>query len=367
MARDAIVEAEVEMKPYDVGILGATGLVGQRLIERLRHHPWFRVTALAASDRSAGHSYAEAVSWRLPTPLPEELAEQTVRACRVDDLEDCDLVLSALDAPVARELEPRFAEAGFAVISNSSAFRQHDDVPLVVPEVNASHLTMLDEVANRNDGGFIVTNPNCSTTGLVVAMAPLHRRFGIERLVVSTLQAVSGAGIEGPRALEMLDNVVPYIPGEEEKIEQEMGKILGAIEGTRLTRAPLAVSAHCHRVATTDGHLEAVSVGLSREADADEIVTALETFRGEIDGERLPSAITPPIVVRREPDRPQPKLDRDAGDGMTVVVGRVRPCPVLDFKIEVLSHNTVRGAAGGTLLNAELLASRGRITRRSPV
>lgn len=365
MWSDAIVEAEVKMKPYRVGILGATGLVGQRLIERLAGHPWFCVAAVAASERSAGRSFAEAVSWRLSTPLPPDVAALTVRACRVDELRECDLVLSALDAPIAGELEPRLAGAGIPVISNSSAFRQHDEVPLVVPEVNASHLAMLDEVQERNRGGFIVTNPNCSTTGLVLAMAPLHRSFGIERIVVSTLQAVSGAGIEGPRALEMLDNVVPYIPGEEEKIEREMGKILGSIEGTRLRRAELAVSAHCHRVATTDGHLEAVSVGLSRRTGQDEVIAALEGFRGEIEGEQLPSATAPAVVVRREPDRPQPRLDRDAGGGMTVVVGRVRPCPVLDFKIEVLSHNTVRGAAGGTLLNAELLAARGRLVRRS--
>jgi aspartate-semialdehyde dehydrogenase len=365
MWSDAIVEAEVDMKAYRIGILGATGLVGQRLIERLADHPWFRVTAVAASERSAGRSFAEAVSWRLPTALPPRVASQTVRECRVDQLQDCDLVLSALDAPIASDLEPRFAEAGFPVISNSSAFRQHDEVPLVVPEVNASHLVMLDPVQERNGGGFIVTNPNCSTTGLVLAMAPLHRRFGIERMVVSTLQAVSGAGIEGPRALEMLDNVVPYIPGEEEKIEREMGKILGSIEGSRLQRAELAVSAHCHRVATTDGHLEAVSVGLSRRARQEEVIEVLAEFRGEIEGDELPSATAPAIMVRHEPDRPQPKLDRDTGDGMTVVVGRVRPCPVLDFKIEVLSHNTVRGAAGGTLLNAELLASRGRLVHRS--
>ena len=352
------------MKPYRVGILGATGLVGQRLIERLAGHPWFRVTAVAASERSAGRSFAEAVSWRLSTSLPSEVAAQTVRACRIDELRDCDLVLSALDASVAGDLERRFAETGIPVISNSSAFRQHDDVPLVVPEVNASHLAILDDVQKRNGGGFIVTNPNCSTTGLVLAMAPLHRSFGIERMVVSTLQAVSGAGIEGPSALEMLDNVVPYIPGEEEKIEREMGKILGSIEGSQVRRAELAVSAHCHRVATTDGHLEAVSVGLARRAGKDEVIAALEGFRGEIEGDQLPSASAPAIVVRHEPDRPQPRLDRDTGGGMTVVVGRVRPCAVLDFKIEVLSHNTVRGAAGGTLLNAELLVARGRIARR---
>lgn len=365
MQSGAIVEAEVQMEPYRVGILGATGLVGQRLIERLEAHPWLRIAVLAASERSADRSYADAVSWRLASELPRDVAGLTVRPCLVEEMRQCDLVLSALDTPIAAELEPRFAAAGFPVISNSSAFRQDEEVPLVVPEVNASHLALLDAVQKRNDGGFIVTNPNCSTTGLVLAMAPLHRRFGLERIVVSTMQAVSGAGIEGPRALDMLDNIVPYIPGEEEKIELEMGKILGAVEGGRLRRAELAVSAHCHRVATTDGHLESVSVGLGRRASTDVVVAALEEFDGEIRGEGLPSATAPAILVRREADRPQPRLDRDAGDGMTVVVGRVRPCPVLDFKMEVLSHNTVRGAAGGTLLNAELLVARGRIARRN--
>jgi aspartate-semialdehyde dehydrogenase len=355
----------VEMEPYRVGILGATGLVGQRLIERLAVHPWLRIAAVAASERSADRLFADAVSWQLSSEMPAHVGALIVRRCRVEEMQDCDLVLSALDTPIAAETEPRFASAGIPVISNSSAFRQTEDVPLVVPEVNASHLALLDEVQQRNGGGFIVTNPNCSTTGLVLAMAPLYRRFGLERIVVTTMQAVSGAGIEGPRALEMLDNIVPYIPGEEEKIEMEMGKILGTIDGGRLRRADLVVSAHCHRVATTDGHLEAVSVGLAnRPGGADEVIAALEAFRGEIEGEDLPSATAPPIVVRRENDRPQPRLDREAGGGMTVVVGRVRPCPVLDFKLEVLSHNTVRGAAGGTLLNAELLVARGRIARR---
>jgi len=366
MVSDAIVETEVKMRPYRVGIVGATGLVGQRLIERLEEHPWFRVAVLAASERSAGRRFDEAVSWRLPGELPANVSALTVRTCRVEEMQDCDLVLSALDAPVAAELEPLLARAGIPVISNSSAFRQDEVVPLVVPEVNASHLALLDDVQERNGGGFIVTNPNCSTTGLALAMAPLHRQFGVERVVVSTMQAVSGAGIEGPRALEMLDNVVPFIPGEEEKIEQEMAKILGSIEGCRLERAKLAVSAHCHRVPTTDGHLEAVSVGLASAARTEDVIAALEEYIGEIEGLDLPSACAPAIRVRREPDRPQPKLDRDSGGGMTVVVGRVRPCPVLDFKIEVLSHNTVRGAAGGTLLNAELLVARGRIARRSP-
>ncbi len=354
------------MQPYNVGILGATGLVGQRLIERLTDHPWFRITALAASDRSAGRPYAEAATWRLSASPPRQVAAMVVRRCAVDELGECDLVLSALDAQIAREVEPQFAQAGLAVISNSSAFRQHEEVPLLVPEVNASHLELIEAPRRRNGGGFIVTNPNCSTTGLALALAPLHLAFGIEKLVVATLQAISGAGIDGLRAFDLVDNVVPYIPTEEEKIEQEMGKILGTLEGERIHRAELAVSAHCHRVPTLDGHLEAVSVGLRRRVEPVEVVAVLEQFRGEVTDENLPSAIERPIVVRAEPDRPQPRLDRDCGNGMSVVVGRVRRCPVLDVRLALLSHNTVRGAAGGTLLNAELLAARDLLPRRNP-
>jgi aspartate-semialdehyde dehydrogenase len=355
---------EVTMQPFRVAILGATGLVGQRLVERLANHPWFRVTGLAASDRSAGRSYADAVIWRLSDGPPAHISRLALRRCAVPELEDCDVALSALDAAVAREVEPRFAEAGIPVVSNSSAFRQDDAVPLLVPEVNPAHLGLLDR-PRREGAGFIVTNPNCSTTGLALALAPLHRAFGVRRVVVSTLQAVSGAGVDGPRALDLVDNVIPHIPGEEEKIERELGKILGAFDGARVARADLAVSAHCHRVPTLDGHLEAVSVGLDRKADLDELREALRSFRSEVEADGLPSACAAPIVVRDEVDRPQPRLDRDSGGGMSVVVGRLRPCNVLDYRLLVLSHNTVRGAAGGTLLNAELLAARGMLPRRS--
>jgi aspartate-semialdehyde dehydrogenase len=238
------------------------------------------------------------------------------------------------------------------------------DVPLLVPEVNASHLALLERQRARFGPGLLVTNPNCSVTGLAMALAPLHRSFGLRRVVVTTLQAISGAGAEGPRAIDLVDNVIPHIPGEEEKIEVELSKILGTIDDGRLRPATLAVSAHCHRVPTLDGHLEAVSVELEREATPAEAAAALAAFRGETSAEGLPSGTTAPILVRVEPDRPQPRLDRDTGGGMTVVVGRVRRCPVLGLKLEVLSHNAVRGAAGGTLLNAEILASRGLLPRR---
>jgi len=352
----------VAMQPFRVGILGATGLVGQRLVERIVGHPWFRLTGLAASDRSAGRSYGEAVTWRLSSVPPEDIARLPVRRCEVRELDDCDVVLSALDTAVAREVEPRFAEAGIPVVSNSSAFRQDDSVPLLIPEVNPTHLGLLE---SRKTPGFIVTNPNCSTTGLALALAPLDRAFGVRSVVVATLQAISGAGAEGPRALDLLDNVIPYIGGEEEKIERELGKILGRFDGSGLSRAAIDVSAHCHRVPTLDGHLEAVSVAFEREATENDLVRELREFRSGVEADRLPSACAAPIVVREEVDRPQPRLDRDCGGGMSVVVGRVRRCPVLDFRFIVLSHNTVRGAAGGTLLNAELLAARGMLPRRS--
>ena len=351
------------MESYRIGILGSTGLVGQRLVERLDDHPWFRVTALAASDRSSDRSYADAVDWRLSADPPGYARGMTVRRCLPQEMADCDLVLSALGNEVARNVEADFASAGFAVISNSSAFRREATVPLLVPEINSEHLGLLE----GREGGHIVTNPNCSATGLALAIAPLHRKFGVRRLVVATLQAVSGAGAEGPRAMQMLDNVVPFIPGEEEKMEPELQKILGRVREGRIEGADLTVSAHCHRVPTLDGHLEAVSVELERPASPAEVAQALERYRGDLAGLRLPSAPPRPILVRREPDRPQPLLDRNDGAGMAVIVGRIRPCPVLGIKFVLLSHNTVRGAAGGALLNAELLAARGLLPRRKPL
>jgi aspartate-semialdehyde dehydrogenase len=341
-----------------VGILGATGLVGQRLIERLANHPWLAIHALAASERSAGKRFRDAARWAISSDPPQPYADWTVRRCRADDLAECDLLLSGLDTAAAREIEHALVAAGKAVVSNSSVHRMDADVPLLVPEVNASHLSLLDAQMRRTGGGFIVTNPNCTVTGLVLALAPLHRAFGVTRVVVSTMQAVSGAGLDGPRALEAIENVIPFIPGEEEKVEAEVPKILGA---------DVAVSSHCHRVPTIDGHMESVSVELARPASPEQAVEALRAFRGEAADLSLPSAPAAPIVVRDEPDRPQPRLDRTTGGGMSAVVGRVRRCPVLTLRFEVLSHNTVRGAAGGTLLNAELLVARQRVPGRSPV
>jgi aspartate-semialdehyde dehydrogenase len=353
------------MEQYRAGILGATGLVGQRLIERLSRHPWFRIAALAASDRSVGLRYSEAADWMLSAAPPDEIAGLRVRPCRPPDLGDCDLVFSALDSKNGALVEPQFAASGFVVISNSSAFRNHADVPLVIPEVNAAHLDLVREQSRRYEGGFIVTNPNCSVTGLAVVMAPLHRAFGLRRAVVATMQAASGAGSSGPSALELLDNVVPYIPNEEDKFEKELCKILGTVQGEAIESAAITVSAHCHRVPTLDGHLEAVSLELERPTTAEEAISVLEEYEGEIAGLNLPSAVSPIIVVRSEQDRPQPRLDRDEGGGMAVVVGRVRPCPVLGLKLELLSHNAIRGAAGVTILNAELLAARKLLPRRA--
>jgi aspartate-semialdehyde dehydrogenase len=351
---------------FRVGILGATGLVGQRLIERLADHPWLSLHALAASERSAGRPFREAARWSISPDPPLPYADWTVRRCDARDLAECDLLLSGLDTAAAREIEHALVAAGKAVVSNSSVHRMDPDVPLLVPEVNASHLDLLDAQVRRTGGGYVVTNPNCTVTGLAMALAPLERAFGVRRVVVSTMQAVSGAGLDGPRALEAIDNVVPFIPGEEEKVEAELPKILGRFDAGALRPAGLVVSAHCHRVPTIDGHLEAVSVELARPATPEEAVEAMRAFRGEAAGLSLPSAPEAPVVVRDEPDRPQPRLDRHTGGGMCAVVGRVRRCPVLTLRFEVLSHNTVRGAAGGTLLNAELLVARQRIPARSP-
>ncbi len=350
------------MRPYHVGIAGATGLVGQRLVARVAEHPWFRLVALGASERSSGGAYGEVTRWMLPEPIPDGVATHVVSGCSPSDFAACDLVLSALDTHVASEVEPALAREGVAVVSNSSALRMDPAVPLLVPEVNGASVV---RIAARAATGYVVTNPNCSVTGLALALAPLHRAFGVRRVVVATMQAVSGAGLGGPRAIDLFDNVVPYIPGEEDKIEVELGKILGAATAERFVPADIAVSAHCHRVPTLDGHLEAVSVELDRPPTPELALAAFASFRGDIDGLALPTAPAFPIVVRREPDRPQTRLDRDCGGGMSVVVGRVRACPVLTLRFVVLSHNMVRGAAGGALLNAELLAAKDLLPRRS--
>jgi aspartate-semialdehyde dehydrogenase len=344
---------------HPIGILGATGMVGQRYIQLLENHPWFEIAWLAASDRSSGKPYGEAAKWRLDTPMPERIAKMTVAPAEPEGAPK--IIFASVDAAIARELEPKFAAAGCAVLSNSSAFRMAPNVPLVIPEINAEHLHLIEEQPSRKEsGGYMVTNPNCSTIGLVMALKPLEERFGIEQIFVSTMQAVSGAGYPGVASMDILGNVVPYIGSEEEKMEEETLKLLGKLEGH--TVAPLAarITAHCNRVAVEDGHTECVSIKFAKPATHEEILAAWEEFR-PLAGQGLPFAPEQPIVWAPQNDRPQPRLDRNRGRGMAVTVGRLRPCGLLDWKFVVLSHNTIRGAAGATILNAELLASLGKL------
>ncbi len=353
---------------YPIGILGATGMVGQRFIQLLERHPWFEIAWLAASDRSSGKTYGEAAKWRLDTPLPERIARMTVAPADAEGAPR--IVFAALDAAIARELEPRFADAGCAVVSNSSAYRMAANVPLVIPEINAEHLHLIEEQPSRQQsGGYMVTNPNCSTIGLVMALKPIEERFGIEQIFVTTMQAVSGAGYPGVSSMDILGNVVPYIGSEEEKMEAETLKLLGRLEGHAVTPLAARISAHCNRVAVEDGHTESVSIKLGnklgRPATREEILAAWAEFR-PLAGQNLPSAPDQPVQWAPENDRPQPRLDRNRGNGMAVTVGRLRPCNVLDWKFTVLSHNTIRGAAGAAILNAELLASLGKLEPGSP-
>jgi aspartate-semialdehyde dehydrogenase len=344
-----------------IGILGATGMVGQRFIQLLENHPWFEVAWLAASDRSSGKPYGHAAKWRLDAPLPDRIARMTVSPAEPEGAPN--VIFAALDAAIAREMEPRFAAAGCAVISNSSAFRMDPDVPLVIPEVNPEHLTLIRQQSwRRESGGYMVTNPNCSAIGLVLALKPLEERFGIEQIFVTTMQAVSGAGYPGVPSMDILGNVVPYIGSEEEKMEAETLKLLGKskLETGRWTITPLAarMSASCNRVSVEDGHTEAVSIKLARPATREQILEAWAGFR-PLANLHLPSAPEQPIEFAPQDDRPQPRLDRNRGRGMTVTVGRLRPCGLLDWKFTLLSHNTIRGAAGAAILNAELLHSSG--------
>jgi aspartate-semialdehyde dehydrogenase len=348
-------------KKYRVGILGATGMVGQRFVQLLEGHPQFEITALAASDRSQGKSYSEACSWRLPTEIPSAVKSQIVQP--PEPPLDCDIVFSSLPGDMARETEGVFARAGYPVITNSSAYRMDPDVPLLIPEVNHDHLRLIDNAKGR---GFIVTNPNCSTIMLALALAPIHARFGVESVVATTMQAVSGAGYPGVPSLDVIDNVLPFISQEEEKMEEETQKILGRATDAGIEHAPIAVSAQCNRVNVSDGHMASVRIKLSRTAELAELRDTLAGFRSLPQELRLYSAPERPIQVRDERDRPQPRLDRDAGKGMTVTIGRIAPDKVLDYRFVTLSHNTVRGAAGAAILNAELLVATGRLLRASP-
>jgi aspartate-semialdehyde dehydrogenase len=344
---------------YSIGILGATGMVGQRYIQLLERHPWFEITWLAASDRSSGKTYGEAAKWRLDTPLPERIANMTVSPAEPEGAPK--IIFSSIDSPIARELEPRFAAAGCAVISNSSAFRMAPNVPLVLPEVNADHLHLIEEQSWRKEsGGYIVTNSNCTVMGPVLALKPIVDRFGVEQIFATSMQAVSGAGYPGVASMDILDNVVPYISNEEEKMEEELLKLLGSLDGHVVKPLSARMSASCNRVPVVDGHTVSVSIKLGKPATREEILAAWAEFR-PLAGQQLPTAPAQPVEWAPQPDRPQPRLDRNRGNGMAVTVGRLRPCGVLDWKFTVLSHNTIRGAAGATILNAELLASLGKL------
>lgn len=361
-----------------IGILGATGMVGQRFIQLLEDHPWFEVVWLAASDRSSGKTYGEAAKWRLDTTLPERIERMIVSPAEPETAHPGSVprvIFAALDAAIAREMEPRFADAGCAVISNSSAFRMDPDVPLVIPEVNRDHLALIKNQSSwKESGGYMVTNPNCSAIGLVLALKPLEERFGIEQIFVTTMQAVSGAGYPGVPSMDILGNVVPYIPSEEEKMEAETLKLLGRTvqNADGWSVAPLAarMSAHCNRVAVEDGHTESVSIKLGgklkRPASREEILAAWDEFR-PLAKLALPTAPAQPVEFAPQNDRPQPRLDRNRGGGMAVTAGRLRPCGLLDWKFTVLSHNTIRGAAGAAILNAELLHSSGDLAPKAAV
>ncbi len=346
------------MNKIPVAVLAATGSVGQRFVQLLDGHPWFEVVALTASDRSVGQLYGQACHWVLPEPMPERAKKMEVVMTSPEAAGKLPLVFSALPAAVAREVEPQFAMAGAAVCSNASAYRREPDVPILLPEVNADHANIV-AVQRRQRGwpGCIVTNPNCTSTGLTVALKALQERFGLRKVFAVSLQALSGAGYPGVASLDIIDNVIPYINDEEGKIEWETRKMLGKFSGAQIELANFSVSAHANRVAVSDGHLVCCSIELEDKASPEDAERALLEYQAPQDSCDLPSAPNPVIVVRSEPDRPQPRLDRNTGKGMTTVVGRIRTDPLFDLKMVVLSHNTIRGAAGGAIYNAELLVA----------
>jgi aspartate-semialdehyde dehydrogenase len=343
-----------------VAVLGATGTVGQKFIRLLADHPWFDLVAVAASEQSAGRNYGEVVRWRETAPLPQRVADMVVQRCAPPL--DARVVFSALDAEVAGDIEQAFARAGAIVVTNTRIHRMDPDVPLVVPEVNARHVDLID--AQRRERGWtgaILANPNCSTAALVVALAPLHSAFGLEKVFVATMQATSGAGYPGVASLDILGNVVPFIGGEEDKMERETLKILGTLGAGGIAPAEVVLTAHCNRVPVIDGHMEVVSAGFREKPSVAAATRALSRFGGGEVVRSLPSTPNPVIEIERRPDRPQPRLDIDRGNGMAVTVGRIRPCTLLDLRFVVLGHNTIRGAAGAAIQIAELLQAEGRL------
>ncbi len=343
-----------------VAVLGATGTVGQRFLQLLEGHPWFEVGALTGSARSAGKSYGEAARWVLDQPMPGAIAAMPILA--EDAPLDTPLVFSALPSKTAGAIEARLAAAGHIVCTNASDHRMDPDVPLLIPEVNPDHLELITQQRKaRGWPGAIVANPNCTATGPTMALRPLHDAFGVTKLMLMSMQALSGAGYPGIPSYDVIDNVIPYVGGEEPKVESEPQKMLGTLHGGTVQPAPFVISAQCNRVPVLEGHLACLSLAFARRPSLEELVDALRGFRALPQELKLPSAPAQPIIVRDEPDRPQIRRDRDAGHGMSTVVGRIRPCPILDYKFVCLSHNTIRGAAGGSLLNAELMYSQGLI------
>jgi len=350
----------MNVKKIPVAILGATGSVGQRFIELLINHPWFEVAELAASDRSAGKKYAEATNWIMQTPLPDKFGNMIVKKC--EPTLEAKIAFSGLDASVAGEIETEFAKNGFYVISNSRNHRFDEDVPLMIPEVNYDHLELLK--AQKYKGG-IVTNPNCSTIGLALVLKPLYDAFGIEAVNVVTMQAVSGGGYPGVPSLDIIDNVVPFIGGEEKKMETEPLKILGKLASGKIENANFKISAQCNRVAVIDGHTETVQINFKKKPSADEIINVMKEFKSIPQELNLPSAPKQPIAYFYEDKYPQPKIHRNIDKGMAVAVGRLRECSIFDYKFVIMSHNTIRGAAGGTILIAELMKAKGYFDKLS--
>jgi len=341
-----------------VTVLGATGPIGQQFVRLLDGHPWFEIAAVAGDGQFAGRPYAEVTRWLEPEPIPERVAAMPLR--RPEPALGGRIAFSALSADGAGAVEEDCARAGIVVISHSGAHHLDPDVPLIIPEVNAEHLALVDrQRRERKWSGAIIGNPGCGTAGLVLAVAPLHRAFGIERMIVTSLQALSGSGYPGPSSLDVLGNVIPLIPGEEETIETETRRLLGQLQGAVVADSPLAVSAHAHRVPVLDGHLQAVSIGFRRKSTPGDAIAVLEGARLTPDISALPSSPSRPVVVDRRLDRPQPRLDAGRERGMASIVGRVRSCPVLDLRLVVASHNRIRGAAGGAILTAELMTARG--------
>jgi aspartate-semialdehyde dehydrogenase len=347
-----------KQKIIDVAVAGATGTVGQKFIVLLKNHPMFRIKELVASDRSAGKKYHDACSWKQEIPIPEEYCGMKVKSSA--ETLDSPVIFSGLDSSVAGEIEKKYAEDGHTVFSNAKNHRMEPDVPLIIPEINPGHFEL---VKHQRYKGAIITNSNCSTMFLAMVLAPLHRRFTVEAVIVSTMQAVSGAGYPGVASLDILGNVVPYISGEEEKVERESQKILGTLSGDRIEPAPFPISAHCNRVPVIDGHTETISVKLSDKPAVDEVRDALSRFSGLPQQLRLPSAPEAPIIVFPEHDRPQPRLDIRKEAGMCACVGRIRSCPIFDMKMVIMGHNTVRGAAGAAILNAETYEAQGYLSR----